>query len=253
VDVLSARYLRKLNGRNLMDFDSARPNECLPQQSLSLALDCHEAAAFLAGDPMQARLLTLAARIDEGFLGLDHDLTDPAKGFIFFCYTDTGKVRPREDSRFKVAGYSPVWGMRYGLRPVAYIALGCASRAGQLGDSPQGVAYRRLTVLAADVYLGRNPNLGEVEIWPMEYGMVIFLELAAHRMTGEEKYLRRARELADDAVRLYWDGSPLPRASSRLDHYEDGTCADTLAYALLALHEAVGGEPATIPISDLDR
>src|SRR3712207_7046321 len=51
---------------------------------------------------------------------------------------------------------------------------------------------------------------------------------------------KAARELADEAMGVFWDGgSPLPRTSSRKDFYEATTYPDTLLMSLLALHEHV--------------
>ena len=59
--------------------------------------------------------------------------------------------------------------------------------------------------------------------------------LAAEDLTGDERYMTRARELADMAVAIFFDGSPLPRASSKHGHYEAITRGDTLVMALLNL------------------
>ena len=65
---------------------------------------------------------------------------------------------------------------------------------------------------------------------------VIFHLLAAYEQSGEAKYLDRADHFARLGVRTFLgDGSPLPRASSRHDHYEAITRGDTLMMALLRL------------------
>ena len=63
------------------------------------------------------------------------------------------------------------------------------------------------------------------------------------QITGERKYLNRADHFAQQAIKLFFDeGSPLPKASSRHDHYEAITRGDTLMMALLK-HWAVGNRP----------
>jgi hypothetical protein len=94
-----------------------------------------------------------------------------------------------------------------------------------------------LVVEAADGYLKSDPDLSDGEIWPAEYGMVIFTELAAYRLTGQKKYLQRVQTLCDDALEVFWDDkSPLPKAGSKRNHYEAVSGSDTLLLALLAVY-----------------
>jgi len=49
---------------------------------------------------------------------------------------------------------------------------------------PEGAKkYRHLVVEAADGYLKLDSDLSAGEIWPAEYGEVIFTELAAYKLT----------------------------------------------------------------------
>ncbi|MCX7886303.1 MAG: hypothetical protein N3B01_03470, partial [Verrucomicrobiae bacterium] len=59
--------------------------------------------------------------------------------------------------------------------------------------------------------------------------------ISAHRLTGDPVYLDRADVFAKTAIDVFWKDSPLPRASSKHDHYEAITRADTLAMVLLDL------------------
>ena len=69
-------------------------------------------------------------------------------------------------------------------------------------------------------------------------GLVLILLLALHRLTGDARYLARGQAFGKTSVAIFFDGSPLPRASSKHDHYEAITRADTLAMALLDLWAA---------------
>ena len=65
---------------------------------------------------------------------------------------------------------------------------------------------------------------------------MIHLLVGAHRITGDPRYLEAATAFADQAIAIFLDdGSPLPRASSRSEHYEAITRADTMMMALLKL------------------
>ena len=60
--------------------------------------------------------------------------------------------------------------------------------------------------------------------------------LNAYELTGEKQYLERADYYAQRALQLFFDhSSPLPKATSKHDHYEAVTGGDTLMMALLKL------------------
>ena len=81
-----------------------------------------------------------------------------------------------------------------------------------------------------------NSSPADADTWPLTYGHVISLQVAAWRHTARVVHLEAARRFADAAVAKFFDGSPLPRASVKSDHYESITGADTLALALVELH-----------------
>lgn len=125
---------------------------------------------------------------------------------------------------------------QYGATTIAAHGLMCDARNQQL---PQE-GYRKLVLSAADAYLTTEPPSPEVrlrsDLTPGVFGDAIAILMTAHRLTRDPRYLTRADALADMAVNLFWtDDNPLPRASSRLDHYEAITRADTLAVSLLEL------------------
>ncbi len=253
VRVLANRYLGRMNGRDLLDFDSSndpgRVNTCIPLWMVSLAMESHDAAGRL--DPETAGVLRkLIARQDRGFLALTHEPADPKRGFIYCAYTNSGKPRPRKTTD----GHSPHWGMGYGSQTTSMFGLLCYTRQTQLGPGKTRDAYRRLVIEAADVYRAAKPDPVGEDLWAGEFGNAIFLEIAAHRLTNERNYLDTARGLADEAIRVFWDEDcPLPRASSRTNHYEVITYPDTLILSLLALHEHVEGVEPRVEISDLNR
>ncbi len=88
----------------------------------------------------------------------------------------------------------------------------------------------------------------------MTFGHAISLQLAAWRETSNEVYLNRAKELADLSVKLFWEGSALPRASAKGEHYSNATGADTLALSLVELHlEILGITAVRCPPNTIDR
>ncbi len=191
-----------------------------PASALSLAIDCYGAAHHVP-EHLAIRLRAFAAREDEVFCALPHDLKRTG-GFVTSVEAATGKVtEPR----------TPLWSARYGGSTTAQVALLCVSRYENTGK----IAYRELIHAAADLYLDSLPAEG-ADAWPATFGHAISLELAAWRSTARRVYLDCARELANRAVEKFFGASPLPRASLKTDHYESITGADTLALALLELH-----------------
>jgi pectate lyase-like protein len=194
--------------------------EAWPVSTLSLAIDC-DGAAHRVPEPLASRLRAFAAREDEVFSKLPHEV-ERTGGFLTVLDAATGS--PAE-------GPTPLWEGRYGGNTTAQVAMMCVSRYENTG-SPR---YRELLRAAARAYLGSAPEAG-TDAWPGTFGQAISLELAAWRATSEARYLDRARELGNRAVEAFFGASPLPRASLKSDHYESITGADTLALALVELH-----------------
>jgi hypothetical protein len=125
----------------------------------------------------------------------------------------------------------------------------CVSRYENTGKS----AYRDLIIAAADAYINSLPT-DDSDAWPMTFGHVISLELAAFRATAREKYYQRAFGLGKTAVEKFFADSPLPRASLKTSHYESITGPDTLALALAELHLATLAITAVRPpVNTIDR
>jgi hypothetical protein len=255
VRILAQRYLNRMNERGLLDFDTTglpeRVNWSVSLANLSLGIDAFDAKSRM--DPETAAALQkLSEGIDKGFLSLQHEVSDPSKGFICYAFTDSGKPFPL--ARKKSEGYSPAWGMAYGINTTSMFVPLCYTRQAQLGDTEQGEAYRKLIVEAARLYQKVAPDPQNKDIWAGEYGMAIFTELAAFRLTGDKSFLDTAKQLGDEALRVFWkEDSALPRASSKTDYYDVIAYPDTLLLSLLALDEAVRGELPKVEISDLIR
>jgi hypothetical protein len=188
--------------------------------TLSLAIDCDGAAHDLP-EPLASRLRMVAARQDQFFCSLRHDIKESG-GFV----SDILERRDRPIPRF-----TSMWIATPDKRTTAQVGMMCVSRYDNTGD----VRYRDLIFAAADAYLGSLPADGD-DAWPATFGHAISLELAAWRHSADWKYMERARKLGDVAVEKFWGTNALPKASYKTDHYETVTGADTLALALTELH-----------------
>ena len=184
---------------------------------LSLAIDT--AASRLVPEPYASKWRKFVEEKDRVFCSLPHDLKTTG-GFI------TGNPEGTEADR-----HTPLWTSRNGGPTTAQVAMMCVSRYENSGN----IAYRDLVHAAADAYLKSMPA-PEDDVWPMTFGHAISLQVAAWRSTAQQKYLDRARELADFAVKHFFDQGPLPRASLKSTHYESITGPDTLALGLVELH-----------------
>jgi hypothetical protein len=220
IDTLLKRYEQKRHPETgLIPSYGAQSNSAVAL-TLSLAIDC-DAAAGRVPVSLAQRLRAFAAREDEVFCRLPHDLPGRA-GFVTSLDRATGQA---EDSR------TPLWDGRYGGCTTAQMAMMCVARY----DSTGGVNYRGFITNAARAYWSSVPA-EEVDAWPSTFGHAISLQLAAWRHTARPEYLNCARELGALAVEKFWRNSPLPSASVRSSHYETITGADSLALALIELH-----------------
>jgi DUF1680 family protein len=88
---------------------------------------------------------------------------------------------------------------------------------------------------AADRYVDAEPDTN-VAIYPGTMGHVILAMLDAYELTSDRKYLAAADRFASQSFELLMDDeSPVPKASSKHQHYEAITLADTLMLAFLKL------------------
>jgi len=184
--------------------------------NLSLAIDLWDGAGKVPRE-LARKMRHSAAKTDQVFLKLAHDLTRSGKGFLSVAHTDT--LEPQGN-----APYTGPWGH-------AGPANLCLLRYRQV----KLAGYRKLVLDAAAGYLNDEPKI-QVALHPGALGHVVFLMLGAYELTGQKEYLDRADHFARKAIRLFLDdSSPLPKATSKHDHYEAVTGGDTLMMALLKL------------------
>ena len=249
IDVLASRYTQKVKKtkNNLIAFDSVR-GFADTSASISLAFDCDRAARMITPGPVRDKLLWLANAIDEGLQSLPHEAS--GRGFAeYVTVEDDYKLYEHKQN----GGYSVTWNMKYGRKTTAMVGVLCYRRYTQLSDGPTKSRYGELALQAAEKYLSTEPDMQE-RPWPVEIGIVMFLQFAAHELTGKQVYLNRARHFGALGMSNYWpDRSPLPKADPQCDHYENVTRADTLALALLKLHIIENSLPIRLDISDVDR
>ena len=186
-------------------------------------LDCHLAAEFVP-DPLATRLRAFAEKEDELIVSdLRKQLDVPTNA-------------------------PPLWQSGYSAGTLASSAMFCWARYQQTTNA----AYRELILRYADRYADSRPE-EDVDTWPMSSGHAISTQVAAYKLSRDSKYLSQAQRLGRMAVEIFWQDSPLPRASMHTGHYETITGADTLALALLEVHAATHGLTNRIPANTIDR
>lgn len=224
----------------LVASSSSNPEEAWPQQMVQLATSLAEAAPRVPDDLAQ-RMQALAASLDKAYLSLGHDLGPDGNGLIKYAFVATGeagspRIKPdaSEADQRHFSPYTHDWASGYGYESHAAEAMMLYDRYHQTQDP----GYRKLILAAADRYLDAEPPAEDLRyLKPETLSDLVSLNLVAHRISGEEQYLRSADRFANQAVKVFLDGgaSALPRCSARLDHYEAMTGGDDLMLAMLAL------------------
>ena len=187
--------------------------------NLSLAIDLWQSADYVPA-PLAGKMRNSASRTDKVFLKLHHDLTPNGRGFLLS--TDTHTLQP-----YGQQAYTGPWDH-------AGPANLCMVRYRQTALP----AYSKLVLDTAELYLHSEPEI-KFALHPSSLGHLILLMLDAYELTGRKEYLERADYFAQRAIDLFFDDtSPLPKATSKHDHYEAVTGADTLITAMLRLWAA---------------
>ncbi len=215
-----------------------------PPSNVSLAIDLWDGAAKVP-DPLASKMRKSAARTDQVFLKLPHDVSPKGKGFVKIANTHSADARQWSGRN----AYARMWATGYGDQTEAAMADLCMLRYRQNRDE----GYKKLIVGAARRYLSSEPNI-DFPVYPGTLGDVILLMLSAREITGENVFLERAEDFARRAVSMFVDDvSPLPKASSKHDHYEAITRADTLMMSLLKLWATKRKPDAKLELVYTDR
>jgi hypothetical protein len=159
-----------------------------------------------------------------------------------------GDLRQKHGGADGAWAFEPTWEAGYAAGVAADWAMFALARFEQTGKTD----FRDIVVAVADAYLDALPT-EDVDVWPMSFAHVISAQVAAYRFTRNPVYLEQACRFARMAVEMFWQDSPLPRASLKTDHYETITGADSLALALLDVHAATNNLDVDIPANTIDR
>jgi hypothetical protein len=190
-------------------------------------LDC-ESAAALVPEPLAGRLRAFAEKEDE------------------LTFAEIAKHADRANRTSTPE--APLWKTGYSAGTQASTAMFYLARYEQVKKAP----YREALLAIADKYLDSVPE-EDLEVWPLAFAHAISTQVAAYRLTEQQKYLDDAERLAFLATITFWQDKPLPRASSKTGHYEAITGGDSLALALLQLHAVQHQLSVEIPANTIDR
>ncbi|MGD8239743.1 MAG: hypothetical protein PVH68_14380 [Armatimonadota bacterium] len=241
IDVLVAGFEgRRHEESSVIPSQTQIPHLVWPQSNLSLAIDLWDGAGKVTPE-LATKMRACASRTDEVFLKIPHDLSPAGKGFVASAITATlepGDVRAKDLETKPGPGqrwypFTNTWATGYGISTDAAIALQCLLRYQQVRLD----GYRELFLATAQRYLTSDPDMS-ITLYPGALAEAIAVMLGAYRLTGEQKYLDRADAFGKTAADVFFKDGPLPRASSRHDHYEAITRGDTLAMELLDLWAA---------------
>ena len=206
-------WWEKRDARGLLQTESRSPQDDpnfhdtnAPGQTLSLAASLYEAAPLLdARAPDRAATLReRAAAYVDGFLAAPHD----AERGVFLISSIRSTNEPKD--------LMPIWGSRYGLWPVAYVALTCLCAYRLTADA-------RLLAWAAAAgrhYLETPFPAGEPAP-AMDAGLAVELLADLYDLTGEPGWRDGGLRLAQTLAAVYWgDDAPLPRGAAGIEWYE---------------------------------
>ncbi len=175
-----------------------------PAQTLSLAASLLETADLLTSHApdLAGTMRERAGVYIDGFFAAPHDLQRGA--FVILSRRDDNAV----------TGQMPIWGSRYGLWPVSYVALTCLCAYRLTGDG-------RLLDWAAAAGRGyiTEPFPGDVAVPAMDAGLGLGLLADLYAITGEAVWLDGALSLAGTLAEVYLDAD-LPRGAAGIDWYE---------------------------------
>ncbi|MHC4639125.1 MAG: hypothetical protein ACYTBV_16735, partial [Planctomycetota bacterium] len=187
--------------------------------NLSLAVDLWDGAEKVPVE-VAGKMRTCALRTDNIFFKLKHDLRPDGEGFLLTVELDT--LKPKINDK----GYSG----RLNGRD-AGVANICMERYRQVKLN----AYRTVILDTAKAYLSSGLDM-TYAVSPGAFGNVIWLMLDAYELTNDRQYLDRADYFGQQAIGLLLgDGSPLPKANTKYDHYEAVTGGNSLMMSLLRL------------------
>lgn len=155
--------------------------------------------------------------------------------------------------RIQQPGPEVNWSSGYGKHPGSS-ALLYATRYRQTKDED----FKAKTLAAADAYFVKHPTgilpPKEALLMPESFATAIFaMQEATALAPGEPRYLAYAHTLATMAMDIFFDGSPLPRATSKHDHYESITRGDSLALALFSLWLTTKKPDVAAPFEGIDH
>ena len=137
--------------------------------------------------------------------------------------------------------YTSTWSSGYGYGTHAGVANTIYGRYESLKSEHADLAgqYKELILKVGEKYLVSAPDTS-ILLKPNEFAGVIGLMQNCYAISKDEKFISRAEYFAQSGIELFLtDESPLPRASSRHDHYESITGAPSFMYQILKLHNTI--------------
>jgi len=250
IETLVDSYESRRNAKSgALMAETQSPELMWPNSNLSLAYDLWNSAEKVP-EPLAKKMRACASKTDNVFLRIKQDLTPGGEGFMIHAVTSTlepgwwRRGKPDDTRRH----FTRTWATGYGEPTDAQVAMLCYLRYGQVRLD----GYRKLFLDTAERYISSNPDT-TIALYPGALADALAVMLGAYRLTGDGRYLDRADEFGTMAVDIFFDGSPLPRASTKHDHYEAITRGDTLVMELLDLWAVKNGVEMELGLEYDDR
>ena len=216
-------------------WDSWRCRQYHGKSVLQLVREGGRALTLPLPDSTKAMLDETVRRSDRVLKKLDHQ--PGGRGFLNRAHLETLKAGSGHRKRDASDAFTALWRQEQSssFDPSSAYALWMLDRYEQTGDQE----YRRLVLAAARAYLDSAPSRSKA-IVPRALADAVTLMLRAYRLTGEMRFLERAATFGNMAGSMFMtETSPLPKATSKNDHYEAITGGDDLMLAFMNLHVAL--------------
>ena len=214
------------------------PEQYSLNHNLGLAIRLYEAMQYVPPD-LAERMKKMADGTDSLYLSFDHDPGPGGRGFIKYANVNTlepGENRAVHKKENKTP-YASMWGSGYSASNNTSSANSCYRRYEQTGIK----GYLDLFLKSAQAYIESEPPKKKV-IYPGNCSGAITMMRRAYKETGNKRYLQRAKQLIDESLAALMDeSSPLPKASTKSEHYEAITGADGLMNNVLWLWMYLNG------------
>jgi len=216
IETVLSYYERNTSDKGAILYASDFPEQYSLKQSMNLASNLYRAKDFMPAS-LANRMKKLSEGTDPLYLSFDHDPSKGGKGFLESANLITLVPGNFRRSSTGTDAWTEMWSAGYG------VGSGSTEQANKSYARYKltGIeGYRILFMKSVNAYYNEDPPPSAV-LYPSNYSSIFNMMMNAYELTGEERFLSKAKMYMDLSVEtLLDDQSPLPKASNQSEHYE---------------------------------